>query len=201
MKKIAIDADDVLLDTITIVNQFHNEKYNTSFIHDDYVTFHFSDFLGISQEQIRENERLLYKSPLHSKMKTKEDAYQAIDYLSKEFGLSVITGRSPEFEEYLIATLARLFKQNHFERIYHVGNSQYNQLSQQKWELCEELSIPLLIDDFHGHLINASKEGIHGILMEMPWNKNITDFPPLVTRVRNWNEAVDVIEKKKWIWD
>jgi len=201
-KNIIIDADDVLIDSISLMNKFHNKLYGTNFIVSDYRSFVFSDFLRITQEQVRKNEILLYQSEMHIEMQAKKGAVQAIDYLSKNYGLVVATGRKVCNEKYLLETLSRLYKKHHFISVHHLG-IEPNSLNhpKAKWQLAKEIGSPLIIDDYQCHLTEGAINNIYGLLMTMPWNEYITDLPKLVTRVRNWEEAVDVIEKKKkLIW-
>jgi uncharacterized HAD superfamily protein len=72
-------------------------------------------------------------------------------------------------------------------------------MATQKWQKCKENNISLLIDDYEKHLIHAAEQDIHGILLTRPWNKYLTDLPKNIYRARNWEEIVEIIEKKEKI--
>lgn len=198
-KKIAHDADDSLINTITPFLEFHNHKYGTNFTIDDCTSFDLANILGKERAEVLDNERLFYESHFNQKIQATEGAHYGIEHLSKDYGNFVITGRGIDVEKHTLNTLTRIFDFNHFKEVHHTGTHGGFGQRMQKWQLCKKLGIPLLIDDYHGHLLLAAENNIHGILFTKPWNKNITDLPRLVYRAENWYEAVEIIEKKKEI--
>jgi hypothetical protein len=112
--KITLDADDVLINSVVQLNNFHNHKYGTDFCLDDYISFHLHETWGITPDQVYKDECLFYQSEFHNKIEIVEGAYESIEYLSKNYDLHVMTGRCIDFEAYLQATLSELFESHHF---------------------------------------------------------------------------------------
>lgn len=80
---IAFDADDVLIDNVTMLNLFHNNKYGTRLTVEDYYTFNLSQVWGINENEIRNDERMYYKSDYYKQVKRIHGAYESIEYLSQ----------------------------------------------------------------------------------------------------------------------
>ena len=193
---IGVDADDSLIQTTPVFNNFHNFKYGKNLRYEDYHIYDFSKIWEITNEQILADEVNFYESEFYNYIIPCPGAVEAVDYLSNEYGLDVITGRSKRNEIHLHYTLQKHFQRHHFSSITHL--SMYDTEKRiEKWEKCIELNNRLLIDDHCGHLIKAAEKNIHGILMEAPWNKNMTDLPKLITKVRNWEEVTETIEKNR----
>ena len=181
-------------------NAFHNARHGTSFKLDDYTSYGLSQIWNINEFQIRDEERMYFKSDFYKKVTLIDGAYDAVEHLSREYRLRVVTGRGVDAEEYLAGTLSQYFKKEHFSSVDHIGLGSSTGLISHKWEKCQEYGAPMLVDDYHMHLVLAAQHGIHGILIRAPWNIYIMDLPPLITRARNLSEAVDIIEKKKNLW-
>ena len=198
MKRIiGIDADDCLIDTMRAFLDFYNQKYLTGFFVEDFRDFDLSKTFGINRLEVLEEERFFYKSHFYDKVQRIDGAYEALEYLSEEFENVVITARGVDVKEHLPKTISKLFDFHHFRDIYHVGGEGGINNRLQKWEVCKHLNSRLLIDDYHGHLLLAASNNIHGILMEKPWNKNVSDLPKCIYRARTWEEVLEIIEKKK----
>jgi uncharacterized HAD superfamily protein len=200
-KRIGFDADDSLIKTMEPLNRFHNAKYGKKLTLEDYKTYYFSQTWEMPEEQAVRDVQLFYESEFYDQIEVTEGALEAVNYLSKKSYLDVITFRpGKNIEKYLHATFSKLFLPDSFSNVYHIERGNNPQI--QKWEKCKECNIPILIDDYHEHLILAAGQGIYGILLPAPWNKDITDLPKKITKVRNLYEAVEVIEwNEKVIWD
>jgi uncharacterized HAD superfamily protein len=200
-KRICCDADDVLIKTTLALNEFHNTKYGKSLTLSDYYTFDFTKVFNISEHDFRRDEREFYHTDLYLNVEPLEGAFQAIDYLSETCDILVMTGRGTDVAHHLPVTLEKLFAEHHFHSIHHLGEPFNSRLSVPKWKRCVEEGIPLIIDDYDKTIVHAAQNGIHGILVTAPWNKYIYDLPKIVDRARNWEEALEIIQKKeKIIW-
>ncbi len=200
-KRICCDADDVLLETTLALNEFHNIKYGKSLTLNDYHTFNLTKIWGINEHDVRRDEREFYHTDLYQNVIPLEGAFDAMNHLSEIYDILVMTGRGTDVAHHLPVTLDKLFAEHHFHSIHHLGEPFNSRLSIPKWKRCVEEGIPLIIDDYDKTILHAAENGIHGILMTTPWNKYIYDLPSIVTRVRNWDEVLEVIHKKeKVIW-
>jgi uncharacterized HAD superfamily protein len=197
---IGFDADDVLINQMEAFNAFHNNKYNKKRTLDEQVTFDLCSLWEITKEQFLADEREFYESDFYRQVEIAEGGYEVVDSLCEDYNLMVVTGRGKDVEHYLLATLAELYRPHHFVSIHHVGSAHNNNLIAHKWERCKEHDTPVLIDDFHGHLLQAAQNGVYGILLSKPWNQNITDLPKSIYRVPNLYEALNLIVKKENIF-
>lgn len=64
-----------------------------------------------------------------------------------------------------------------------------------KSQLCKELGITLLIDDVIENAIDVTSNGITCILLERPWNREKVFTHPLLIRVKDWTEALEVLTR------
>ena len=49
----------------------------------------------------------------------------------------------------------------------------------------------------HVNLLHAAENGVHGVLVTKPWNKNVTDLPKLIHRARSLYEVLDIVVKNE----
>jgi hypothetical protein len=199
-KKIITDGDDTLINNMEMLNRFFNFIHGTNLKTEDYTLTDLCLIWGVTKNEIRLIEKLYFQSEFYSNLERIEGAYEAMDYLSKEYlPLDILTARPVDSEHYLKSTIERLYHKDHFEEIHHIGSPHDLSLIMQKWEKCRIHNSTLLIDDHPFHFLHTGSNGVHGILLTQPWNKYIIELPPLVYRARNWAEAVDIIDKKKHI--
>ena len=66
---------------------------------------------------------------------------------------------------------------------------------QSKGEVCQSIGASILIDDNIDFLHSATAYGIHGILLEKPWNRT-KKVAEKITRVSDWAEIPSVVD---WI--
>jgi len=198
-KIIGHDADDNLFETLVALNDFHNATFGTNFQPKDYVTYSLAEIWGVHPFEAKDREMAFFESDFYHKIEIKEKAYESIDYLSGEYEQQIITGRSSKVEDKLHGTVARFFKPEHFTEIHHLGSLSGYGYSRHKWQLAKEKKISLLVDDYQHHILLAAHQGIYGILMQAPWNKNVGYLPDNVWRARNMEEAVEIIEREKSI--
>lgn len=187
--KIALDLDDVILDTTRMMLKYFNETHNKRVLYEDLKTYNFEDYLGIPHDKWYEFEMNFYATEHNAKIPLREGALAGINLLSCVFELHIITARPIEVENYVFLSLGQHFSPGDFTRI-HMTKSLSGSRNVQKWEVCKEYGIPLLVDDYHHHVNLAAQNGLFTMLLDAPWNQN-EKLHQSVQRVRNWDELAD----------
>jgi uncharacterized HAD superfamily protein len=199
-KRAIWDADECLISMIPMFIIYLNKRLNLKLKYQDFTSFSYEAVTGIPEKEMKLLEREFYETTLYDEIEPKHGAVEVIEYLSKELNMDVATGRSKCDEIHLNRTISKLFKPHHFEKIFHLGKNDDVGLIIPKWLKCKERGASLIIDDSASTIINAGQNGIHGILVEAPWNKKVTDLPKIVTRARNNYEVAEIMIRKREIF-
>lgn len=187
---IAVDADDVLFQTTKALLEYYNKVNGTSFERNDFTDYHIENKLGFkTRDEWYEFEYRYYKSIQNAEIELVDGAFYGINMLSTMADLHIVTSRPQEAFNYLMHSLSLHFSTHHFKYTHMITSSQVR-TQKQKWEVCQEYGIPLLIDDHYEHVNKAALHGIRGILLEAPWNKG-KEVHPLVQRAQNWDQIVE----------
>lgn len=191
-KSIAIDLDEVIVETAPKIIAYYNKKYGTKMQLKDYYSH---DYKNTWQTPDVETAIKRVNSYLETKEYTNSEpvtmAVDVIHRLKKKYNLYIITGR-PDFVEQ--ATRSWLHK--HFPEIFEdvIFSNFYDPTKvRHKGDICKELGVGLLIDDHLGHILNVSKVGINGFLFgDFPWN-TAQRLPVNVRRVKDWGEIASIL--------
>lgn len=195
------DGDECLISMISMFIIHLNQEYGLKLKYEDFKSFSYEEAIGIPEEDMVKIERQFYQTALYDEIKPKEGAVEVVEYLSMNFHMPVVTGRSQCDERHMIKTLDKLFEPHHFGQIFHVGKNHERGLAIPKWKKCKEIGARLIIDDSANTVIHAGQNEVHGILVEAPWNRNVIELPKNVERVRTLYEIPDIIHRKeKEIW-
>ncbi len=192
MKILAIDLDEVVVDTAQKIIKNYNKTYGTSMKLKDYYSHDYKNTWKTPDVETaiqRVNSYLETKEYTNSK--PVHMATNVIYKLKEKYKLYTITGRPDFVEEATRSWLHRYFP-DIFEDI--VFSNFYDPTKvRHKGDICKELGIELLIDDHLGHILNVSKAGINGLLFgDFPWNE-ASQLPPNVRRVKNWEEVSSIL--------
>lgn len=183
----AVDIDDVIVETAPSIIENYNQRYGTSltltsFYSDDPDIWQTSD---IDEAITRVHDYL--KSPEYWQVKPTQEAIHALRGLSRVYRLVVVTGRARVIEQ---ATEAWIHEElpGIFDDVIH---SYYFDVGEpvSKGDICRRLGAKVLIDDHLGHLEEAARYGVAGLLFgDYPWNQ-ASELPKGVKRVHNWQEV------------
>ena len=192
---IAIDADEVLADTLPAFVNWVNKTHNKNF----------------SYEEIKKNNQNL-RSDTKSKeewfklvdgFSSSEDylkispvkgAIEAISILKEKYELFIITAR-PE----TVISETEKFVEEHFPDIFsgihHTSNLKENKFIE-KSEVCKKIGAKIIIDDRYKTAIDCAQKGIKAIVLDMPWNRNEDYSHENITHVKNWEEILEILSPK-----
>ena len=196
---IAIDCDDVLVDTAQDLLQFYNQKYGTSL---DETNFYATDIdpdkFGVTtfQEVIeRFSERFLMLE--HLEIAPSQSTIEAIRRLACTHELHLITGRSSAMEQATLAMVNRYFK-GCFTTIEHTNyiTADKHAVKRTKGEVCMKIGADILVDDYIEHVRNVIAAGVpHAIIFgDFDWGKR-GSVPDNTKRCVSWREVEDEIEQ------
>lgn len=196
--KIGIDIDDVLLDLIGTLSEYHNFVYGTSLTKEDFHTFYFNEVWGGTLEQAIFKAYQFVESPFFDKMKVIPFAQKAISFLKKDHYLVNITSRLESSEKKTAGQIHNFFG-GAFSEI-HFTNEWVKDRKKSKQDVCSDLSLNLFIDDSLENVKKCSSKGINCFLFgNYKWNQCFKeDLPDNVSRVENWKEALIEIKKLEY---
>ena len=196
---IAIDCDDVLVETAQDLLQFYNQKYGTSL---DQTNFYATDIdpsrfgVGTFHEVIeRFSERFLDTE--HLEIAPSQSTIEAIHRLAGAHELHLITGRSSTMEQATLAMIDRYFK-DCFTSVEHTNyiTADKHAVKRTKGEVCRQIGADVLIDDYIEHVRNVIAAGVpHAIIFgDFDWGKR-GSVPDNTKRCVSWREVEAEIER------
>ncbi len=193
--KIAIDLDGVLVDIITPLLEFHNEIEGTNHSKEDVDNFVLSEFWNLTPEETEERVHHFYETDSFRNLHPEPEAKQAVQELSEEHELCIVTSRPVEVEEE-----TRRWIEEHFPDAFdHIHFSDNPTLStndaRSKAEICSEIEADVLIEDAVEYAEECSREGIEVFLLDKPWNQK-EELPDRIIRVHSWGEVLRLVRGK-----
>ena len=184
--KIGIDIDDTVMSFFPVFTQFCNKKLGKSLSPLDFASDFFKP-LG-KEKTILFLERYIQEEHSPSQL-VFEDFKEIFPQLNKK-EFSFITSRVNANEKQREETL-KFFKDT-FEsfksEIYYTSDK-----GVKKYEFCVENKFDLMVEDNLGVARDCVNNGIKVILLDKPWNQGV--LPEGIYRVKDWNEAMEVIEE------
>ncbi len=188
----AIDLDEVVVETAQKIIKNYNKTYGTSmelkdyYSHDYKKTWKTPDVETAIQRVNSYLDTDEYKNSLPV-----ERAIEVIRELGSKYKLYIVTGR-PDFTKEATIRWLHMHFTDIFEDIV-FSNFYDPQKVRHKGDICRELGVDLLIDDHLGHILSVSKVGIEGLLFgDFPWNK-ADKLPKNVRRVKDWDEVAHIL--------
>ena len=188
--RIAIDCDDVIVPTASLIINHYNKTYGASMrlkdlYSKDLKVWHTPDDATAVK---RVDEYVL--SAEYQQAEPFRDAIRVIHALADHHELHMVTGRSDFLTEATHAMVAKYFP----------GMFASTQLTnffgkrpRSKAEVCRELGADLLIDDHLYHAETVAACGIEVLLFgDYPWNR-ADQLPSGIRRVRDWDEVARLL--------
>ena len=191
--KIGVDLDEVLAGLLSPVVAFHNDKYGTSLSREKFLSFKFWEVWGGTEEETSKKLHEFYKTHYFRNMLPVSDSRKGVSILAKGNELFVLTSRPKVLynetlewiEKHFTGKVSGGYFTNEFEK--KVGDVKT------KSEICAELGIGLMIEDFLGYAVECASNGIKVLLLDCPWNQS-DNLPAGVTRVHSWQEIVEKLK-------
>ena len=191
---IALDIDDVLVDSVTGIFDDYNEKYGTALTKEHYYSKDI-EVLGVSDYKVAAERFEKYlASDAYASLVPISDAIRAIRRLSGQYAFVAVTSR-PMFVE----SMTRRWIKEHFEGMIQdvvfthfvmaADTSNHPSISS-KVDACRRIGAMFMVEDHLHHVIPVAESGVKVFLLDQPWNQQ-AKLPSNVSRVKSW----DVIEK------
>lgn len=176
LKTIALDLDDTLVDTMTVLLDWIEETRGYRVDHSRLADYQLGDDL----KQTMDIFNAFHAADADQKIAAAAGAVEGCrSFLDAGFQLVVVTARKPEMAEKTDALITRLFP-GVFKDIHSVGHQP------DKTVLLRSINASLLIDDNFRQIRRAFKAGVPTMLFgDLPWNRDI--FWP--RRARTWPDA------------
>lgn len=190
---IAVDIDDVLLDSAVSVIEHYNATWGTNATTDHWYVLHSSVWNAPDSEEVLRRADEYLESEAYFQLQPFSEAVDALRALSERYELHALTGRKDA-----TARLTRQWLKRHFPGIFHsvTFTNMYDQTEvRSKGDICRQMGAEYLIDDYPAHCISAGAAGVRVVLFGMyPWNRMVK-LPEGVTRCNNWAAVLDYFEK------
>ena len=194
---IALDIDDVLVDTATHLLGSYNKTYGTKLTRSDYYS---KDPVVHGVEHFNEAAKRFEKymrTEAYSKAEPIPEAVQAIKYLSRYYDFIGVTSR-PEY----VAEATGKWLEKHFGVLkavftsFIMGATTHQGTVLSKTEVCQDIGATYMIEDHLHHALPVSASGVTVLLFDQLWNQK-DDLPDNVIRVQNWQEIREYLDNER----
>lgn len=186
---IAIDVDDVLANYQAQLNRFHNKTYGTNFKLRDYHSFKLWEIWGGTREEAIMKVHHFHTTQYFRDIKPRIGSLEAVDTLSQNHKLVVVTSRLIEIEQptkdWIEKYYPSKFTQIYFTNHWALNNKTYRG----KPDLCIDCGANVIIEDSLEYAKECSQLGIKAYLFKRPWNRT-NERSDQIIKVRSWTELM-----------
>lgn len=179
---IAIDCDDVLIDSTAFVVATYNTRYATNVkLENAFVSS--NPEWGVDRPEVFRRFHEIYSSEEFRCLEPRADARASIANLAQNHVLHLVTARDLVLELVTLQMLNTFFP-DCFRDICHVGEGS-------KGSICMALNADMLIDDNAKHLRDALDRGVEHTVWfgEYPWQTQDLSDSNLGNRYKDWREV------------
>ena len=184
---VAVDMDDVVIETASSIIQHLNIKYGANASIDNFYSRDPSVWSAPDIETAVDRVNDFLNTDEYFESAPVQETIHALRRLKEYHKLYIVTGR-PDFTE--LAT--RKWLEEHLPDLFeNVVFSNYfdSKIARNKGSLCKELGATVLIDDHIDHCKSALECGVRPLLFgSYPWN-NAVDLPVGIQRVMHWADV------------
>jgi len=192
---IAIDIDDVLVDSATATLAAYNAAWGTTATLADYYTK--PDPLvwrTDNMQEVVERVHVYQASPAFFELLPIQEAIAGMRQLAKHYELHAVTGRWD-----LIMEPTQLWLDQHFPETFASLTSVnffHSDKSRSKGDICLELGASYLIDDHLKHCVSVADAGLEAVLFgNYPWNA-ADELPAGITRCDSWTDVLEYFDAR-----
>jgi uncharacterized HAD superfamily protein len=191
--KIGIDLDDVIADFFESLLKFYHNKFGKLHKRDEFKEWKWWPVWGVSKEESTKIVNEFHETHKLEDIPLMEHALNSLNHLLKDNEIFIITSRpvrfKPKVESWIKHHLGDLKIEIIHSSDFHKGQGAT------KAEICREKGISIMIEDSPDTAEDCANKGIEVILFDNPWNREGKHNS--ITRVKNWLEALEVIEHIK----
>ena len=183
-KRIGIDFDDLIFDLMTQLCLWHNTRYGTANVREDFTTYDIWLIWGVTRDESLRRAREFYPSREHAAMLPLQGAKEVIPMLLEQVDVEVVSSR-PELARG--ETLGLL--EEHFPQLVdhlHLTNQYGFGASQRKSEICRTLGLQAFAEDAAHHHQDVQQVIEQTYLYRTPWNSTYAATLPQRLVVSSW---------------
>jgi len=187
MKKkiIAVDCDDVLVETGQRLLDHYNQLHGTA------ITGYTEIWQAVSTEATKMSRDTYIDSDEYMASQPTQDAMRVLRELNEQHELHIVTGRPSFMQDVTLAWLERhlpgIFKTVIFTDFFKDSGGR------SKADVCAEIGADYLVDDHIHHCQAVAKRGVHALLFgSYPWNQDF-EATEMIQRVAGWAEVEQVL--------
>ena len=176
---LACDCDDVLVDLLPKTVSMYNQIYRKALTVNSFADYDI--YKCLPYEEAEKFTALWGKKELWDTIEPLPDAQVGIKRLM-DMGVSiyVATATSPANFSWKCDLLRKYFPMIPTDNIIRINNKGL-------------LNVDIMIDDHIDNLL--ANKLCHRILFDCCWNKDVYDDAHFITRVHNWDEIIEVVNK------
>lgn len=196
---IAIDCDDVLVDSSGRIVDAYNKKYKTSIDLDAMYNPNPAAWQASSiEEAIQRFDVLLAEDGILNELLPSEQAVEAVRRLAEDHELHLVTGRQDYLEPFTHQLVHEYFP-NLFKSIEHtnyIASEDSKSVRRKKSEVCKLINADILVDDHIAHLDDVLTNGLKEVILfgDYPWNREVA-LPSGAVRCTDWDMTLREIER------
>lgn len=190
---VAVDLDDVVVETAQNVIDHYNRTYGTDVTMESYYDPDYPRVWSTpdTETAVRRVNSYMETEEYHSLLPI-EEAVSTLRGLDEKYELHIVTGR-PDFVEEAILRWIKQHFPDLYETVVFTNFFDTGGKKRHKGDICLELGASYLIDDHLEHAFSAAKNGIQVLLFgSYPWNR-ADHLPENVRRVADWQEVGRVL--------
>lgn len=176
---VCVDVDEVLNDLMTKTIIMYNNKYNAHLSIEDFTDYDI--FKDLPYDDAEKLVALWQEEELWNSLEPRKGAQRGIKKLVDD-GHEVYLATSTHYKNFAwkVEWLQHYFGMVSTKNIICIGNKGL-------------LNCDVLIDDCVDNLL--ANKLCHRVLLDCHWNQHVRDDVRLITRVHNWDEIIEVVNK------
>jgi 5'(3')-deoxyribonucleotidase len=193
---IAVDFDDVLVDSSKVLPEIYNEKFGTDLRYEDMYVGHYGRFGVSTQAAAIQRLHSVMQCDAYTGLKPSIEVVEVVRRLASQHELHVITGRAGFLEPYTRAILDSNFPDcfTSLEHTNHFDDGDTTVVRRSKAQVCKQIGVDMLIDDLPLHVEQVLQSGVGRVVLfgEYPWNQS-SAMSNGMSRCRTWGEVEKVV--------
>lgn len=188
-----VDVDDVLIDMMTSLCEYHNRVHDTNHKREDITSFFLGKTFRCDEAEVCRRAYDFFHSPEHERIHPVSGAYEALQVLTQKYSPVLISARPRSVMSRTVNLIERLYPDMFLGEHYFLGHHHDEEyIHQSKGEICAAVGAMFMVEDalHNAHAVAAA--GIPVYLINTPWNQG--ELPPKTIRVNGWNEILQHID-------
>lgn len=186
---VVFDLDDVLVLFVPAIAKWHNEHYDTNITWEQFHSYNFCEVWNIPKEEAIRRVLEFSRTKSFANLEVVPGAQDAVNCLSKRYGLHIATARNSEFHDISHELVSKYFPRR-FSRIHFVEH--LTDRHRCKSEVCNELNAVAIVDDSYANAFPCVHPSRQVFMIDKPWNKN-AEVVHGMTRVFSWDPILKAL--------